>query len=294
MPRIRTLPVSPTTLAILLMVLAALLFSIMDATAKGLVRDYDPAQVVWVRFTGQLLLTLLILRGSARRYAATAHPWLHLLRGLFQLGAISFFFLSLTRIGIAEATAIADTSPVLITLGAALFLGERLGPRRLFGVAAALTGALIVIRPGADSFTPWAILPFLCAVSYSLNAILTRRLGPAEPVWTAMLWGAATGTVLTTAYLPLVWTPINPADLPYFLLIGVSGTLAQLCLIRAFSLAEAGTIAPFTYLGLVFATLWGALFYDELPDRWTLLGALVIVTAGLYVWHRETRSHRRT
>ena len=277
---------------ILLMILTAFLFSVMDSTAKGLVARHDPAQVVWVRFIGQLGLTLLILRHSARRFLRTAHPGLHLLRGLFQLGAISFFFLSLRHIGIAEATAIADVSPVLITLGAALFLGERLGPRRIFGVGLALIGALIVIRPGAGSFTPWAVLPFLCAVCYSLNAILTRRLGPGEPVWTAMLWGAATGTLLTSLYLPLVWTPIAAADLPAFAVVGLTGTLAQLCLIRAYSLAEAGTIAPFTYLGLVFATLWGMLFFDEWPDQWTVIGALIIVGAGLYVGHRETQRPR--
>lgn len=273
---------------IAMMLLAILVFTAMDATAKTLVQHYPPGQVVWMRFLGQFLLALLILNRRLPAFLTTAHPWLHLLRALFQIGAIGFFFLSLQHIGLAEATAIGDINPVLITLGAALFLGERLGPRRLFGIAAALAGAMIIIRPGAAAFSPYAILPFLSALSYSGNALLTRALGLREPIWTSMLWGGMIGAALTSLPLPLIWVPVPAADLPLFLLIGVFGTLAQLCLIRSLTLAEASLVAPFSYCGIVFATVWGIVLYDEWPDGWTLFGALVIVGAGLYVWHRET------
>ncbi|MBE2278577.1 MAG: DMT family transporter [Rhodobacteraceae bacterium] len=271
-----------------LMLAAILTFSVMDATAKALVQNYAPGQVVWVRFFGQFLLALVLLNRHLPRTLRTAHPGMHLLRSLFQVGAIGFFFLSLQHIGLAETTAIGDTSPVLITLGAALFLGERLGPRRVIGIAVALTGALIIIRPGAATFSPWAILPFLSALCYTGNALLTRALGLKDPIWTSMLWGGLVGVVITSLPLPLYWTPIALADLPLFLVVGVLGTVAQLFLIRSFSVAEASLVAPFTYCGIVFATIWGVLLYDEWPDGWTVVGALVIVGAGLYVWHRET------
>lgn len=282
-------------LGMALMVLAVLMFSLMDATAKSLVQQYNPAQVIWARFAGQLVMTLLILRGATARMARTPHPGLHMLRGLGQVGAITFFFLALTQIGIAEATAISDINPVLITLGAALFLGETLGPRRMAGVGAALIGALIIIRPGAAGFTPWAILPLLSAMCYTGNALLTRKLGRGEPVWTAMLWGAAFGTVASSVALPFVWIPIPLADVPFFLAVGLLGSAAQLFMIRSFSLAEAGAVAPFAYLGIVFASIWGVVFFDSWPDSWTMIGALVIISAGLYVWHREmTLSRRQT
>jgi drug/metabolite transporter (DMT)-like permease len=280
-------------LGIGLMIFAILIFTAMDATAKSLVAHYPAPQVVWARFLGQFLLAVLILRGRAPALMRTAHPGLHLLRALAQVGAIGFFFFAITHIGLAEATAIADVSPVLITLGAALFLGERLGPRRILGILAALIGAMIIIRPGAGSFSLWAVLPFLGAICYTTNALLTRALGLREPIWTAMLWGGAVGALVTGLALPLVWTPIDPGHLWQFALIGVLGTAAQLCLIRSFSLAEASLVAPFTYLGIVFAAGWGIVLYDEWPDRWTVLGALVIVGAGLYVWHRETRVARK-
>ena len=284
-----------TRKGILLMLLGVLLFTGMDALAKGLIQRYPAPQVVWARFAGQAVLVILLL-GPARAPAAlrSAHPWLHLVRSACQLGATSFFFLSLAHIGLAEATALTDINPVLITLGAAVFLGERLGPRRIFGVLAAMAGAMIVIRPGAGVFTPAALLPLACAVCYTGNALLTRHIGTREGPWTSLLHAALFGTLATGLLLPLVWQPVARADIALFCIIGCIGTAAQLCVIRSFSMAEASAVAPFGYVGLIFATFWGVTIYDEWPDLWTVIGALVIVAAGLYVWHRETIAARNT
>jgi drug/metabolite transporter (DMT)-like permease len=287
-------PLAPSpTRGILLMVAAILLFTAMDATAKGLIARYPAPQVIWVRFAGQLVIVLLLLRHHLGPVLRTRFPVLHFWRSASQFGATTFFFLSLPHIGLAEATAIADINPVLITLGAALFLGERLGPRRIAGVIVALIGALIVIRPGAGVFTWWAILPLLCALSYATSALLTRKIGAQESVWASMVYAAVFGTVVAGIALPFVWQPVAAGDLWLFALVACLGTGAQLCIIRSFSITEASVVAPFAYLGIVFAAGWGILLYDQWPDLWTVIGALVIVGAGLYVWHRETRITRR-
>jgi drug/metabolite transporter (DMT)-like permease len=286
-------PPTQISRGVALMILAILLFTAMDATAKGLIDRYPPMQVIWVRFAGQLALVLLILNVRLGPVLRTRFPVLHLWRSMAQFGATAFFFLSLPHIGLAEATAIGDTNPVLITLGAALFLGEKLGPRRVAGVVVALIGALIVIRPGAGVFTWWAVLPMLCALSYATSALLTRKIGAQESVWASMIYASLFGTIVAGAVLPFVWQPVAAADLWKFGLIACLGTGAQLCIIRSFSITEAGIVAPFAYLGIVFATVWGAVLYDQWPDRWTVIGALVIVGAGLYVWHRETRGQHR-
>jgi drug/metabolite transporter (DMT)-like permease len=274
------------------MILAILLFTAMDATAKGLIQRYPAPQVIWVRFAGQLVIVLLLLRHHLGPVLRTRFPVLHFWRSAAQFGATTFFFLSLPHIGLAEATAIADLNPVLITLGAALFLGESFGPRRLAGVLVALVGALIVIRPGTGVFSWWALLPLLCAVSYATSALLTRKIGAQESVWASMVYAALFGTIVAGAALPFVWQPVATQDLWLFLLVAGFGTAAQLCIIRSFSITEASVVAPFAYLGIVFATVWGIVIYDQWPDRWTVIGALVIVAAGLYVWHRETRAAR--
>lgn len=275
---------------ILLILLAILIFALMDAIAKYLTQHYPTVQIVWARNAGQLVLVLALLAHNIGPYLRTNYPGLHVLRSLLQLGAALLFFTALSFIGLAEATAIWDLNPVLITLGAALFLGERIGIRRLLGVLSALCGALIIIRPGGEVFSPYAFLPLLGAVCYAGYAIVTRIVGREESPWTAMLYTALLGTVLTGFALPWAWRTPELADLPRFILLGALGAVAQLCMIRAFSIAEAAVIAPFGYAGVLFATLWGILFFGEYPDIWTMVGALVIVASGLYVWHRETQA----
>lgn len=290
-PALRRL--GPTATGILLMLVAVLSFTVLDAAAKSLVERHHVVQVVWARIGLQLLAVVLILRGRLVPLSRTRFPLMHTARAVTQITAGGFFFAALLFIGLAEATALADLNPILITLGAALFLGERLGPHRIAGVIAAMAGAMLIIRPGAEVFTPAALLPLGCAAAYAANALLTRAVGAREDAWTAMIWTSAIGTALLTLPLPWVWTPVAAADVPLFLLIGICGTFSQLCLIRAFSLAEASVIAPFSYAGILFATLWGFLFFAEIPDPMTAAGAVVIVMAGLYVWHRETRPDRR-
>jgi drug/metabolite transporter (DMT)-like permease len=274
------------------LVLAILLFTLLDAMAKGLVARHSFVTVLWARMAVQLLLVALYLRHRLPRHVGTAMPGLHLARAVTQLAAGGFFFASLAHIGLAEATALADLNPVLITLGAALFLGERIGPHRMLAVAAAMAGAWMILRPGTEAFTPAALLPLLSALSYAANALITRAVGQTEPVATTMVLSSLIGTGLVTLTLPFHLGPVPLADIPLFLGIGALGTLAQVLTIRAFSTTEASVLAPFGYVGIVFATLWGLVFFGEWPDGMTLAGALVIVLAGLYVWHRETRVRR--
>ncbi len=281
-----------TRRGILLMLAAIATFTSMDAMAKHLVQSYPALQVIWARYAGQTVIVTLIFLPRLTEVLRTSRPGLQGLRSLFQFGATAFFFLSLGHVGLAEATAIADINPVLITLGAALFLNEKLGPRRLFGVGAAMIGALIIIRPGAGVFQPAALLPLACALCYAGFAIATRWAGATERPSTSLMYSALFGTVLTSLALPTFFVQIAPGDLWKFALIGAQGALAQMFLIRAFTVAEAAAIAPFGYVGILFATGWGILLFDEWPDVWTLVGALVIAGAGLYVWHRETRVAR--
>ncbi len=275
---------------IALFILGVFLFSCMDALAKDLVSRSPALQVVWIRYLVQALVITLIL--APRLIAAkgrpkalvTRHPLGHLLRAVFQVGATGFFFASLAHIGLAEATALADINPVLITLGAALFLGEPLSRARLWAVGASLLGALIILRPGAEVFSPAALLPLGCAVCFAGNALMTRALGQNEPAWTSLFYAAWFGTIMLSLTLPFVWQPLYLPDLGALFLLGLIGTASQAAVIMAFSRSQAGLIAPFGYLGIVFAGLWSTLIYRDPPDMMTVIGALVIIAAGLYVW----------
>ena len=250
LPEMQAAPSQTISRGIALMILAILLFTAMDAAAKGLIQRYPAPQVVWARFAGQLLIVLLILNTRTGPLLRTRFPGLHLARSAFQFGATGLFFLSLGHIGLAEATALTDINPVLITLGAALFLGERLGPRRLAGVTVALIGALIIIRPGAGVFSVWALLPLGAAISYTGNALITRHIGPQESAWTPMLYASLFGTAAGAIALPYVWTPVATPDLALFALVGALGTGAQLCIIRSFSMTKPPLLPPSPILAL--------------------------------------------
>lgn len=274
------------TLGIALLLLAIFVFTLMDATAKYLAPHYHAAQIVWARYITNFVIVLVLVGPRLRSTLQTRKPLIQVFRGLSQLASVGLFFTSLAWIGLAEATAIMDCNPVLITLGAALFLGERIGLRRILGISVALVGALIIIRPGAGVFHPAAILPLIGAFTYAAGAILTR-IAREDSTLTSILWTVLIGTALTSLVVPFFWKPIQIEHLWAFGVIGVLGMIAQGLLIRAFALAEAAAIAPFGYTGLIWAGLWGWLFWGALPDRWTVIGAAIIVTAGIYVWTRE-------
>ncbi|WBL31855.1 DMT family transporter [Sinirhodobacter sp. HNIBRBA609] len=283
------IPVNRPGLGIALLIGALGFFTLMDAAAKHLGTGYHPAQVVWARFVVNAALLALIFRARLPRLIRARQPGLQLARALMQLATVILFFWAIRHIGLAEAAALTDLNPVLITLGAALFLGEKLGPRRLLGIAVSFVGAMIIIRPGAGVFEPAALLALAAAFTYAGGALLTRAVR-FDSTATSLIWSALAGSIVTSLALPFVWTPIEVQDIWAFVACGALGTVGQALLIRAFSMAEAGTLAPFGYLGLIFSSIWGWLFFDQLPDRWTISGALVIVAAGLYVWAREHRA----
>lgn len=280
---------SPATQGILLMLLTIFMFSIMDALAKGLAARYDTFQVVWARYSSQTLVAVIILLPRLKTVAKTRYFGLQLIRSAFLFIATMCFFFGIVLVGLAQSSAIMSINPMLITIGAFLILGEPLGLRRALGVSLGLLGALIVIRPGTDVFTPAALLPVVSAVCYAGYSLSTRFLGREESVWTSFLYTAAIGTVVASLIVPWFWTTPTLTDAALMLLLGAVGGMGQLSLIKALSVAEAGAIAPFAYIGPLLAAVWGVLFFNEIPDIWVWFGAVVIVGSGIYVWQREYR-----
>ena len=267
---------------------AVFLFTVMDAIAKQLTQEVGLIQTIWVRYTGQALLVFLIVLPRLREVAKSQYPKLQLLRSVVLMAATCLFFLSISKIGLAEATAIMDINPVLITLGAFLFLGEKIGPRRILGIIASMIGALIIIRPGTDVFTVYAVLPLVAAVCYTTYNLTTRFVGNRESPWTSLLYSALFGAVVFSCIVPFFWQPVSLFAAGLMILVSLCGTFSQLFLIRALTIGEASLLAPFAYVGLIYATLWGLVFFGEFPDEWSIIGAIIIAISGFYVWYRDT------
>jgi len=279
---------SPKSSAIILMVAAIFSFSLMDVGVKSLAADIGVLPSLWARYAGQMLIVLILIAPRLKRVARTRYPKTQFLRSLLMMTATAFFFTGLSKIPLTDAAALMLTNPLIVTLGAAAFLGEKLGPRRILGIFVAMCGAMIVIRPGSDVFSPAAFYPLTAAVCYSGYVLLTRRVGSDEDVWTSLFYTGLVGTILLSLAVPFAWQPLSFSNVVVMFLIAGCGTIGQLFLIRAFTLGEAAMLAPFSYAGLIFAAFWGIVLFSEIPDIWTVAGALVIAGAGLYVWHRET------
>ncbi|MBO6882296.1 MAG: DMT family transporter [Marivita sp.] len=276
--------------AILLMIAAIFCFSIMDATVKALAPNVGVLPTLWARYAGQMLLVFVLVLPRLETVVRTKYPGFQFFRSLLLMSATACFFTGLSLIPLSDAAALMSTNPMLITLGAAIFLGEKLGVRRIGGIVAAMIGALIIIRPGTDVFSAAALFPLGAAVCYSAYALLTRRVGADEDVWTSLFYTGFVGTVLLSILVPFQWQTPSAADVGLMVIVAIAGTTGQLALIRAFTKGEAAMLAPYSYIGLAFAAFWGVIFFSEIPDFWTVVGSLVIAAAGLYVWHRETRA----
>jgi drug/metabolite transporter (DMT)-like permease len=229
----------------------------------------------------------LLLAPRLPTLLVTRHFGLQLVRSGFLFGATITFFFSISRMGLAEVVAIFEINPLIITILAFIFLKEPVGIRRLLGVSVGLIGALIIIRPGAAVFAPISLLPLLSALCFAAYAISTRFLGRDEHILTSLLYTTLVGTIVASLIVPTVWTTPTPRDAALMLCLGFLGGSGQYLLIKAFTITEAAVVAPFSYVGLIFAVVFGYFLFDDLPDTATIIGALVIVSSGLYVWNRE-------
>ena len=275
------------TLPILLMIGAVFCFASMDATAKYLMKEIGPAQTIWARYTVQAILVTVLILPKINVYGRTKYPKLQFLRSVALMMATTLFFFAFSRLGLAEASAIFNISPVLITFGAFLFLREQIGPRRVIGIMVSLLGALIIIRPGSGVFTIYALLPLGAAIFYSTYSLVTRFVGADESPWTSLFYSAIFGTICYSIYIVFHWNPMSSNALLLTIIIGLFGTAGHICLIRALTLGEASLVAPFIYTNLLFTTIWGLVLFGNFPDFWTICGALIIVAAGVYVWERD-------
>ena len=275
------------TLPISLMIGAVFCFASMDATAKYLMKEIGPAQTIWARYTVQAIIVTFLILPKINVYGRTKYPKLQFLRSVALMMATTLFFFGFYRLGLAEASAIFNISPVLITLGAFLFLREQIGPRRLIGILVSFLGALIIIRPASGVFTIYALLPLGAAIFYSTYSLATRFVGTDESPWTSLFYSAIFGAICYSIYIVFNWNPMSNNAILLTIIIGLLGTAGHICLIRALTLGEASLVAPFIYSNLLFTTTWGFVLFGNLPDFWTIVGALIIVAAGIYVWARD-------
>ncbi len=288
-------PAAPGALAgdagrgILWMLLTMLIFASINALAKQLTLTYPVPQVVWARYAFHMVLLLVLLRGRLPRMLASRRLGLQLTRSLLMMFTTGLFFTGVRFIPLADAAAIMFVAPILVTALSVPLLGEPVGRRRWAAVLVGFAGALIIIRPGLGVMHAAAVLPFLAACLHSLYQIFTRKVSADDPPLTSLVYTALIGSLVSSAVVPFFWTTPDAMGWALMILLGLLGGGGHFALIKAYQAATAATVTPYGYTILLWATIYGFVLFADLPDTWTVVGALVIVLSGLYIFHREQR-----
>jgi drug/metabolite transporter (DMT)-like permease len=278
--------------AILCVFGAGLAFACLDASAKYLVLSGVQASfVTWSRFAVHVILVFLLFRGwtggGMYRFASLPRQ---VLRGIFLFGSTVFNFFALDTLQLAETISIFFFSPMLITALAGPFLGEWAGWRRWVAVILGFVGVLVITRPGIGAFGIGHVYALAAMVSYSFYVIMTRAMSAAETPESLIFYSALTPVVLMAPVVPLHGTTdLGALQLLLLLSLGFYGAFGHWLLIRAYKIATTSALAPYPYLQMVWMIGFGFLVFDQLPDRWTIAGAAIIVASGLYIVHRERR-----
>jgi len=269
--------------------LALLLFACLDASAKYASRHVPVLEVVFFRYAGAMVVSLIAFRPwrNHRRFL-TGRPVRQLLRSAFLLGSTIFNFMALRQLQLAETTTIAFAGALVVAGLAVPLLGEWIGPRRWIAILVGFAGVVVVTRPGPDGLQPAVLLSIGSMLCNSFYAILTRHLAPTDSAEGLLLFPLVTATVAVAPFaLPgFVW-PDAPVVGLLLLLVGVIGAIGHWCFIFAYRHAPASVLAPFAYFQLLWMVALGYLVFGDVPHATTLIGAAIIIASGLYILYRE-------
>jgi drug/metabolite transporter (DMT)-like permease len=282
-------------LGIAFLVIAMACFAVLDTTVKYVGAFVSILVAVWFRYAFQAIAVsavMLPLRG--RSLWRTAHPRFQVLRGVLLLTVSALSFLSVQFMPVGEFTAFVMTTPLVVTLFAALFLKERVAPLRWVLVGGGFLGALLVVRPGG-AVVGWAsLMPLTMVITYAWFQILTSRMARTEDPMTLHFYTGWVGALVSSAVLPLVWQAIPDArTLALLCLVGLMGTVGHFLLILAFARAPASTLTPFLYSQIAFAMVCGWLVFDHVPGVLELTGIALIVVCGLSASVLTARENQR-
>lgn len=275
------------------MLVSGLSFVGVNGIVRYLGTDLPVAQSAFLRFGFGILIlmpTILpMLRAGFQPGSLRLFGW----RGVAHTAAVLCWFYAMARIPVAEVTAIGYLNPVLVTVGAAVFFGEKLAVRRILAIVVALIGAVIVLRPGVREVTPGHFAQMAAAVFFAGSYLFAKQLSKVETAGTIV---AMMSISVTLALLPLaiwVWVPVTLMQLGWLALVAGFATLGHYCMTRAFRAAPLAVTQSVTFLQLVWATLLGAVVFHEGVDLYVLLGGAVIIGAISYITWREAVVKRR-
>jgi drug/metabolite transporter (DMT)-like permease len=271
-----------------LVITATLLFAFSDACAKLIVGELPPVEVNWLRNIFASLFTVaFVLNRKGARVFVTAHPWRQCGRGLCVVSSSILFLTGLYYLPLADNSAINYVWPIMVTVLSVIFLKEKIGIRRIIATLIGFAAMLIMIRPGSSAFQPSAIFPLGAALLWAMGSVMTRGMTADEAPETTIAWSSLVALVVSSALVPFFWITPTPWQLGIGVVIGIFSAIGHIMVIFAFGSVPPSVLAPYTYVQLIWAVGFGYVLFGTVPDRWIVIGGLIIAASGIYTAHRE-------
>lgn len=268
------------------------IFSAHDVIVKVLGDEFSVFQILFFSVLASFVpMTLAMSMDNKIDNFRPHKPLLISLRAFLNVGAMACAFYAFTVLPLTQVYAIIFTMPLLITVLAVPILGETIRLRRGLAVLVGLLGVILVLRPGSADLTLGHLAAAGCAIFGAFGALLVRKLGRGERTAVIVLYPLYAMVIVMGLLQPWVYKPMQLGDLALMGVVGLFAVGAQFMVVQSYRLAPAAVVAPMQYTQIVWATLYGWLLFSELPDRWTIIGAGVVISSGLYIVFRETRSN---
>ncbi len=268
--------------------------AIMDASAKWLTSGYSVVQLIFIgRLPAPFFAIALALANGGLATLKTRKIGWHLLRAIFSTLTMSTFFWALKLLPLADTVAIAFVGPLFMCALSVPLLGERVGPRRWVAILIGLAGVAVIVQPSGVGFGLGPMLALTAAFTYAVAINISRRISNTETSHSMLFWFSVFLIAGSGMLVPAQWVTPQGPDIAVFVVLACGATLGQFLLTQAFRYGEVSFLAPLEYTALIWASLFGLLFWQQFPTPTVLAGAAIIVACNLYVVHRETLEHGR-
>ena len=283
--------ISKQSIGIIFAILAYLSFSILDATQKTLILYHSVFQLLLVKYFFVLFLSLVeSKRKNNLTFYKSKKIKLQIFRSLLSVIESGCFVLSFKYLSLADAHSVGSLAPVIVVALSAIFLKEKVSTKTWIAIFVGFIGVLIILRPTSSIFDPKALLPLLAAFGLGLYQVVTKKVSEYDATETSLFYTSIIGIFVMSLLASNFWNPISSSSYILFLIIGIFFSLGIYLQIIALSMANASIIQPFHYTLIFWAIIFGYIFYNDVPDLFTIVGAIIITLSGIFVLTQSTKS----
>ena len=282
------LKVTTETIGIIFAILAYLSFSLLDTIQKTLIIYYSVFQLLFIKYCFTLCLSFIESRRKKNYdFYLTNNFKLQILRSFLSILESACFVLAFRYLSLADAHSIGGLTPIIVVIFSSIFLREKITPKIWLAVFMGFIGVLVIMRPGLSIFDPKSLIPLSAALFLGLYQVVTRKTSEYDQNETSLFYTAIIGILIMGSISFFYWIPINFSFILLFMGVGLFYSLGLYLQIIALSKARASIVQPFHYTLIFWAIIFGFIFYNDIPDLFTIAGATIIATSGIYIFLKK-------